>query len=69
MQIKNLITKPIRKEIKLMKMNRKERNWIISTGVIALFFGITPTANAMHIMEVIFHLPSVLRGGLFVSRF
>ena len=34
-----------------MKLSMKEKKLIFSTGVIALFFGITPTANAMHIME------------------
>lgn len=34
-----------------MKMSMKEKRLIYSVAVIALFFGITPTANAMHIME------------------
>ncbi|WP_330586538.1 energy-coupling factor ABC transporter permease [Aminipila terrae] len=34
-----------------MKMSMKEKRLILGTTAIALFFGISPTANAMHIME------------------
>ena len=34
-----------------MKMNMREKRLVLSVAVIALFFGITPVANAMHIME------------------
>ena len=34
-----------------MKMNMKEKKVVLSVAVFALFFGIIPTANAMHIME------------------
>lgn len=34
-----------------MKMSMRERKLILVTAVFAMFFGIIPTANAMHIME------------------
>lgn len=34
-----------------MKMNMKEKRLVFSVAAIALFFGVTPVANAMHIME------------------
>ena len=32
-------------------MNKQEKRLVISTAMVALLFGITPAANAMHIME------------------
>ena len=34
-----------------MKMSMREKKLIFASAVFAVFFGITPTANAMHIME------------------
>ena len=34
-----------------MKMSMRERKLILASAVFALFFGVIPTANAMHIME------------------
>ncbi len=34
-----------------MKLSMKEKKFVLCTAVAALFFGIAPAANAMHIME------------------